>query len=245
MSAVVGVVGSETGAVESAVSSAGGAPETGSARAVVDDAEYVVAVGESALFSVARARPAVPILPVDAGRGVRSVPADRLDAALESLLAGDWTGVAHPLLGVRVADRTATTALQDVLLVSAEPAHISEYGVSVDGARIARFRADGVVVATPAGSSGYARAADGPVVAPGTGALVVQPVAPFSTDLDGWVVEPGDVRITVERDETPVHLVADDRVVDAVSPPDPVAVSPSGAVETAVVGASRSWYADR
>lgn len=238
----VGVVGPETAAVERAVGEAGGDPATGTAAAVVGEAEYVVAVGEPALLAVARADPTGPVLPVAAGRGVRSVPRGRVEEALAALLSGEFDRVEQPRLSVSIADRSRARVLADLMLVSAEPAQISEYTVRSGGERVAQFRADGVVVATPAGSTGYARAADGPVVPPGVDGLVVVPVAPFSTDVDHWVLPQTGLGLTVERDETAVHLIADDRVVGPVEPDEPVDVTVDGAVETAVVAASRSCF---
>jgi NAD+ kinase len=67
-----------------------------------------------------------------------------------------------------------------------------------------------VVVATPAGSVGYAADAGGPALYPGTGALGVVPVAPFVTDAHHWVVRDDRVAVTVEREE-PTALVVDGR----------------------------------
>lgn len=240
---IVGVVGPDTDGVVAAVEAAGGRAAVGAARNVVDDSEAVVAVGEPALIALARAAPPVPVLPVAAGRGVRSVPPDAVGEAVEALLAGDFERRSHPVVDVRVGDRTRARALLDVMLVSAEPAQISEYAVESGEHRVARFRADGVVLATPSGSSGYASSAGGPVLAPDTDAATVVPVAPFETDIDHWVVSTTDLRVSVERDETAVHLLADDRVVGPVDPGEPVSVTPGASLSVAVVDASQSPYA--
>uniref|UniRef100_UPI003F5583D0 ATP-NAD kinase n=1 Tax=Halosimplex halobium TaxID=3396618 RepID=UPI003F5583D0 len=204
--------------------------------------DAVVAVGEPALLAVARAGTDAPVLPVDAGAGVCSVPRAAVADGIADLVAGDYERASHPLVDVRVADRTRATALLDLMLVSAEPAQISEYTVERGDDRVARFRADGVVVATPAGSSGYASDAGGPVLAPDTDAVTVVPVAPFETDIDHWVLPPDGLGVTVERDETAVHLLADDRVVGPVEPDEPVSVVPAGAISVAVVAAGRSPF---
>ena len=239
---VVGVVGPADAGVERAVREAGGLPNAGPATVVAAESDAVVAVGEPAVLAVARATPDVPVLPVAAGRGVRSVPRAAVPDAVATLCAGEFTTETHPVVGVRVADRTTARALQDVMLASAEPAQISEYTVSSDGERVARFRADGVVVATPAGSPGYARATGGPVVPPETGVATVVPVSPFSTDIDHWAVPLSDLTLAIERDETDIQLVADDRVVGPVGRDDPVRITPTASVEFAVVPTSRSCF---
>ena len=233
------VAGADEGAV-AAVADAGGDPVAGPAADVVADADFVLAVGEAALLSVARAGPAVPVLPVAAGRGVRSVPRGDLEGAVGALLAGEYDVESHPVCQIRVGDRSRATALLDCMLVTAEPAQISEYAVHAGEELVARFRADGVVVATPAGSSGYASRAGGPVVSPAADVLVAAPVAPFATDADHWVLPPGDVRVSVERDVAAVDLVADDRVVGEGPPAE--SVLPAESLRVAVVPASGSPF---
>jgi len=243
-SPVVGVVGADadTDAVVTAVESAGGRATVGAASRVVDESDVVVAVGEPALLAVARTGTDRTVLPVGAGRGVRSVPREAVVDAVADFVAADYDVARHQVVDVRVADRTRARALLDVMLVSAEPAQISEYAVDGDGERVARFRADGVAVATPAGSSGYASAAGGPILAHDTDAVAVVPIAPFETDIDHWVLPPEGLRVSVERDETDVHLLADDRVVGPVEPDEPVSVVPADGIDIAVVAAGRSPY---
>jgi NAD+ kinase len=71
-------------------------------------------------------------------------------------------------------------------------------------------RADGVVAATPAGSHGYARDADGPLLSRGAGALSVVPVAQFRPERSRWVLDP-PVTLTVVRDDADVSLLVDGR----------------------------------
>jgi NAD+ kinase len=199
--------------------------------------DAVVSVGETATAAVGRVRPSVPVLPVDAGPGFRSVPSDAVGAGVADLLAGRWTPLEHPVAALR-ADGVHERVVMDAMLVTAEPARISEYAVHSRGGPVDSIRADGVVVALPAGSHGYARAADGPVVAPETGVAAVVPVAPFATDADHWVLPLDGLALTVERDETPVELLADDRTVGPVDPDARVRVEPDGSFRTAVVEAS-------
>lgn len=242
---VVGIVGNHTDAVVDAVTAAGGVPVADAAAAVVDESASLVAVGESGLLALARAGPSTPVLPVAAGRGIRSVALDSVGAAVESFLATEFEPTTHPILDVQVGDRTRAQALLDVMLVSAEPAQISEYAVESDDERVAQFRADGVALATPAGSSGYASAAGGPVLDSRTDATSVVPIAPFETDNDLWVLPSDGLRLTVERDEPVVHLLADDRIVSPVSPEESVTVSPGDSMTVAVVPSSQSPYRSR
>ncbi|WP_101296371.1 NAD(+)/NADH kinase [Halegenticoccus soli] len=192
-----------------------------------DGADAVVAVGERALVDAALARPSAPIVPIGVG-GRYSLPAEEFDRRVDSFLAGEWSPSEHPLLSVEVDGAAVAEAFLDVTLITSEPARISEYSVSVDDERVDAFRSDGVVVATPAGSTGYARAARGPILLPGTG-LVVVPVSPFATRSERWVV-PAEVTLSVERDDGAVSLVVDGRERGEVGPHEPVRVVRSDAV---------------
>ncbi|WP_435345562.1 ATP-NAD kinase [Haloarchaeobius sp. HRN-SO-5] len=224
----VGVVGDPDGErvaqVEAAVADAGAVPLTGDPSSFAD-ASFVVAVGERALIDVAHAHVDLPVLPVDAGTGVRSVPATETAAAVRATLAGDAETHTHRRFSVAVGE-DRYDALFDVMLVTTEPARISEYRVGAGDHDIAQFRADGVVVATPAGSHGYANAAGGAVVDAGLGAASIVPVAPFAIDIDHWVVDATDVVLSVERDEGAVSLLVDDRTVCEVDSTVPVRLSP-------------------
>ena len=169
-----------------------------------DAADLVVTVGETPLTDCAARTETRPILPAGVDADWSPTP-----EAVPELLAGE-TADALPTvdcrpLAVSVGD-VASTAAFDVTLVTSEPARISEYTVSVGGRPHATFRADGVVVATPLGSGGYARAAGGPQLDFGTG-LAVVPIAPFATIADAWVLRP-PLSIRVERDDA-VDVLAD------------------------------------
>lgn len=179
------------------------------------DADVLVAAGESALVSLAGDPPDLPVVPVTARGGPYALSASSLPESLDALAEGAFDTVAHPVLSVRVDEEPAGEALMDVSLMASDVAHISEYAVASAAGRVTAVRADGVVVATPLGSAGYARDAGGPVLAPGTGLSVV-PVAPYATRTDTWVFRP-DVRLTVERDDTAVSLHVDADVVREVS----------------------------
>jgi NAD+ kinase len=229
--------GTETADVEAAVRAAGatvvaGGPGDHGGDGADDDApNLVVAVGERAVLDLATAPPAAPVLPVGgpvdadaATAGPLWIPRERTERAVAAAVAGDGRPTSHPVFGVGVDGRRVGRAVTDVSLFAAEPARISAFAVGTAGGRLGRVRADGLVVATPLGSPGYARAAGGPVLGPGAGA-VVAPVAPFATAPDVWVLSvPPALSLSVERDEGPVELVLDGELRRRVGPDDRVTV---------------------
>ncbi|MFC7250050.1 ATP-NAD kinase [Halomicroarcula sp. GCM10025324] len=232
----VGVVGDDEVAErlrEGSVTVETGTPET------VPATDAVVAVGEAAVTAVARAERDPLVVPVDAGRGVRSVPRDRVADAVASLDAARVEH--HPLLSVALDDDPVGRAVWDVTLVTADAAHISEYTVASPTDHVGTFRADGVVVSTPAGSPGYARRIGGPVVEPAP-VSVVTPIAPFATNPDHWVLPGETVTVTVDRDEAEVSLFVDGTERGTVSYGDSVTLARQGRWRAAVVDSSRSRF---
>lgn len=179
----------------------------------VSDCDVAVTVGESGLFDLVGRDHDVPVLPVAAGEGTHVVSKPAAADALATVLEGAARKTHHFRLGVEVDGELVSRALYDLTMVTAEPARISEFAVAGDDEKLGTVRSDGIVIATPAGSAGYARAAGGPVLSPGSGLSVV-PVSPFTTHPEAWVVDEA-VRVRVARDDD-VSVVADGEVVCTV-----------------------------
>jgi NAD+ kinase len=204
----VGLLGDGAGAAADVVCEGGGDPVVGE-DALAGDVDALAALGEPALLDALAADVDAPVLPAAAGREYGGVSRDDLPDALAALTAGEYDVRERQTLSV-TTDGVDTRALADVFMVTAEPARISEYAVETGAERVDEVRADGVVAATPAGSHGYARDADGPLLSRGAGALSVVPVAQFRPERSRWVLDP-PVTLTVVRDDADVSLLVDGR----------------------------------
>ncbi|ELY99669.1 ATP-NAD/AcoX kinase [Natrialba chahannaoensis JCM 10990] len=221
------------------------AVDTEAAPVLDADPVVVVAVGESALSETAREsvttdlQPA--ILSVGPIPGLSTVTEESLPDALAAILAGEseTTRCERPVLEctATLADESETTvrALLDLTLTAAEPAAISEFSVRSRGESVGSVRADGIVVATALGTHGYTDALESPRLSPAVDAVAVVPISPFSTSSRQWVLPPDEVVLTVDRDEQPVALIADDRSVGRVSIETPITVSIAGTVSVLCV----------
>ncbi len=87
-------------------------------------------------------------------------------------------------------------AVNDMVLSKAAIARMGEFSIELDGMLAARFRADGIIVSTPTGSTAYTLAANGPILVPGVDALVITPICPHLLTLRPMVV-PGDSALTL------------------------------------------------
>lgn len=85
------------------------------------------------------------------------------------------------------------TALNEVAYTRGRSGRVVEYRYGINGITIAQLKADGLVVATPTGSTGYALSAGGPIVSPAYTGLVVVPVAPHALNTRAIVLAPSDV----------------------------------------------------
>lgn len=104
-------------------------------------------------------------------------------------------------------------ALNDVVITRAPYTRLLTFTVSQDGQEIMRFRADGLVVATPTGSTAYSRAAGGPVVHPEVEAFVLTPLASYSFHVRPTVIPAeGTLEVRVEEKARDVRFTLDGQI---------------------------------
>jgi NAD+ kinase len=170
------------------------------APGMLEDGDLVVAVGGdgTVLAALHTATPkGAPVLGVACGSlgALSAVSADRLEEGLRRLWAGDWTARSLPALSIAEDDTPAEWAANDFVVVRRGAGQLVAE-VTVDGELYARTAGDGLIVATPLGSSAYTMAAGGPVLAAGTAAFVCTPLAMHGGSAPPLVV-PGDGEVSV------------------------------------------------
>jgi NAD+ kinase len=166
----------------------------------LEDGDLVVAVGgDGTVLSALRASAAhaAPVLGIACGSlgALSAVSADELAPALARVRAADWTPRSLPALAIRSAGAPQDWAANDWVAVRHGAGQLVAE-VEVDGERYVRMAGDGVVVATPLGSSAYSMAAGGPVLASDTPAFVCTPIAMHGGSAPSLVV-PADATLTV------------------------------------------------
>ncbi len=190
--------------------------------------------GDGTLLRAARflGPSSVPILGVNLGRVgfLTTTSPERLEDALTSFTREEHrteqlTTLKTSIIGKDGSERSDVIVLNDIVVHKAGVAHLMQYQVTVDGAVVGLYSSDGVIVATPTGSSAYSLSAGGPIVMPAADALVITAICPHALAFRPLVV-PGDAVIGLQvvppqRDEVIVSydgqhgdkLGADDRVV--------------------------------
>ncbi len=142
----------------------------------------------------------VPILGVNLGKVgfLSKAEANELEPVLEHLIAGEFvlrermalTGAILPEGGPTT---TAFTALNDIVVARGALARVVRLEVTIDELHVATFVADGLVVSSPTGSTGYSFSAGGPILDPHSRNLVVTPIAGYLSAIRSIVVSPEQV----------------------------------------------------
>jgi NAD+ kinase len=101
-------------------------------------------------------------------------------------------------------------ALNDVVIAKGTIARMGDFSVEIDGQAVATFRADGVIVSTPTGSTAYNLAANGPIVMPSVNAMLVTPICPHLLTIRP-IVTPGESTVSVHVVGVPneIYLTVD------------------------------------
>jgi len=208
------------------------------------DADLVIAVGgDGTLLGTARrlAGVSVPVLGVNLGKlgflAEHSV-ADTI-AYLDGAPPDGWRLNPKMMLEVRLNgnEQPAHYALNDVIVAQGVMTRLIEIGMEVDGRYATEYRADGLVVSSPTGSTAYSLSLGGPILGQGLRALVITPIAPHSLTNRPVVLE-GDsvVSFTVHEAGRELALVVDgqervdlgagDRFTVTAAPTDLLMVTP-------------------
>jgi NAD+ kinase len=188
----------------------------------------VVLGGDGTFLRAARAviRDDVPLLGINVGKVgfLSKVEAAELESVLELLLAGRFSLEPRMALeGVILRDGVPVEgdrllALNDIVIARGSLARVCRLDVTIGGSHLATFIADGLVVASPTGSTGYSFSAGGPIVEPESRNLIVTPIAGYLSTIRSVVVGPEQIvrcRI-VDANEAIVSIDGRDDVPIAV-----------------------------
>lgn len=154
----------------------------------------------------------VPILGVDYGRTgfLTEVEPDECVELVEQLLQDGMETYARTALEASVAGTDKRYfALNDVHIDRSHRGHILTFGIAISGERVADIPADGIVVASPTGSTAYFLSAGGPIIAPGLDAFGIAPICPHTLFSRPLVVNASEVITLSVPPDGSAHLYAD------------------------------------
>ena len=178
----------------------------------------VVLGGDGTLLSAARITAAidVPLLGVNLGSlgFLTEVPLQSLYSMLDAIAQGRAPIEQRTLINVEIhrdgVVRGSYLVFNDAVVNKTPLARLNTYDLYVDKAFVSGYRADGMIIATPTGSTAYSLSAGGPVLMPSVRALVITPVAPHSLTHRPLVVpDSSEIEILLRSEEEVAYLSLD------------------------------------
>jgi NAD+ kinase len=222
-----------------------------SKRALAREADLIVVLGgDGTLLSIARHAPAdLPILGVNLGElgFLTEVVEKEAMPMLARVLAGRYELDQRMRLAATLTRRNRVhsrfRALNDVVITNGARARIVEFAVTVDGLPFTTYRADGLIVATPTGSTAYSLSVGGPIVEPMVQVLLLSPISPHTLSNRPVVLRPdAEVRITVGPREQDALLTIDGQEVVPLAAGDVIEVRQGREPVTLVRSPDRTYY---
>jgi len=219
---------------------------------IPESADLVVVLGgDGTLISVARlvGNREVPILGVNLGSlgFLTEITLDELYPALESCLSGDYRVSERMMLRASIErdgeEIQTHRVLNDVVINKGALARIVDLETTVSGSYLTTFKADGLIISTPTGSTGYSLAAGGPIVHPALECLVVTPICPHTLTNRPIVVDAGaTVTVTLKSAHEDVFVTLDGQVGMELKPGDVVRVRRAEHRTRLVISRSKDYF---
>ncbi len=175
------------------------AAELGAKGMLLDDmqVDVLLAVGGDGTILRAFQHDNADILGINSGSlgFLAEIRGDEVDAYLPMVLAGGYRVERRMRVRVEVDGRRVPDCLNEAVVHTAHVSKIRDFEILSDGNPVERVRADGIIVATPTGSTSYSMSVGGPIVDPRVDAIIVAAIAPFKPSTRPIVLPPhGTVR---------------------------------------------------
>lgn len=207
--------------------------------------------GDGTMIAAARlmGESEVPVLGINYG-GLGYLAEFRIEelySALESILGGDYRVDQRVMLDVELVrgDESVThkRVLNDVVINKSALARIIEIEAYLNQQFVNSFRADGLIVSTPTGSTAYNLSAGGPVIFPSMNAVVITPICPFTLS-NRPIVVPDDaaIELHLKTEQEDVALTLDGQVGFPLKVEDRVVIQKSQTTFNLVQPANRNYF---
>lgn len=171
----------------------------------------------------------IPIIGINLGRlgFLSSIEPDELEEGLNKLFAGDYKIEERLMLEAKLTDGEEAIALNDVVITRANAfLKIVELDVYIDDAYVDDFKADGIIISTPTGSTAYSLSAGGPIVDPSVESMIITPICPHKM-YSRTIIAPPNKTITVKckvASGDNAVVAADSTILGKLCPDDSVTV---------------------
>jgi NAD+ kinase len=205
---------------------------------LASSADLMIAIGGDGtmLYAGNLARESgIPLLGVNRGRlgFLADVSPEQMVASVDHILNGDYSSESRMLLTATISRASGEvlceTAFNDVVLQRRETGRMVDIVANIDDSYVNTHSGDGLIIATPTGSTAYALSCGGPILDPRIDAVVIVPICPH-TLTDRPVVIPSNQKIDIkvlEREDTSTEVVIDGHSIGAIGPDDTLTIRES------------------
>ncbi len=202
--------------------------------------------GDGTILSAAKSfiSSEIPIMGVNLGKlgFLAEFSVDELESAFSSLLKGEYI-VEDRTVIESTLDGVTYYALNDFVLHKKDFARMITIKVYIDGHPIADYRSDGLILATPTGSTAYSLASGGPIIAPTCAVFTLTPVSPHSLNLRPLVIpETAEVWLEPGEESGLTNFVADGETIMSLEPGARVVLRRSEKVVKLLKGVQSTYY---
>jgi len=206
------------------------------AREEIDSADLVIAIGGDGtmLYASRLARESgTPILGINRGRlgFLADVTPEEMLTSVDHVLQGNYSTDSRLLLEARMlrssGDQEVAYALNDIVLQRRETGRMVDFETRIAGQYVNTHSGDGLVIATPTGSTAYALSCGGPIIEPQLDAVVVVPICPHTlTDRPIVISASQSVEVSLlQRDDTKAEITVDGYSMGDIRPGDKLQIS--------------------
>jgi NAD+ kinase len=211
----------------------------------------VVLGGDGTMISTARLldNRSVPVLGINYGRlgYLTEVRVEEMTDALDAVLAGDYRLDSRLMLAAELwrgdEKLLRNRVLNDVVVSKSALARIIEIETKLDTQLVNVFRADGLIVSTPTGSTAYNLSAGGPIIYPSMNAVVITPICPHTLSNRPLVVpDTAEIEVTLKTPQEEVALTLDGQVGFRLEAGDRVRITKSRTTFNLVQPLTRNYF---
>jgi len=190
----------------------------------------------------------VPIVGINLGvfGYLTEVNLDEMYSAMEVILAGDFQVEKRMMLDVEIGGEEETfregSVLNDVVINRGNLSRIVELETTVDGRYMTTFKADGLIISTPTGSTAYSLSAGGPIVFPELYSIIINPICPHTlTNRPIILPEKAEIKVTLRSMEEGATVTLDGQASFTVKSGDTVTIRKSRHITTLVSSPHRGY----
>lgn len=179
------------------------------------DIDFLISVGgDGTILRLFHRHPEIdaPVLGIKLGGlgFMADVPINDIYPSLQDLLDGLYAVQNRVIMEGQTAKGEACSAINEIVFHRAPNPCLVDIGIHVDGSYLNTFSADGIIVATPGGSTAYSLAAGGPILAPEIDAYVITPISPHTLSNRPIVLQPRhSVQVQYLSDYQPIEVIYD------------------------------------